>query len=84
MRTDVSEEYSKTMTKAARARWNKNTDTPPPWNARRSSVRLEKREHGEWWIRTPDGAGIPATDFEVSLWLELQDTRRALAAATGD
>jgi hypothetical protein len=51
----------------------------PAWQARRWKIRLEQNEAGEWWVYINDGpTGLPASDVEVSLWLELQEVKEAL------
>lgn len=54
-----------------------------PWSRRSVSARLEARG-GEWYVilRGRDGVegdGAIATDAEVALWKELEETRAALA-----
>lgn len=66
--------------KAAEAR-AKTQPAPKPWQAKRHAVRLAQDKRGEWWIYAESGAGIPATDFEVSLWLDLCECRQALGQA---
>lgn len=55
-----------------------------PWKARRKHVKLEQDGIGEWYIIIEDGNPIKATDVEVSLWLDLQETRRALQLARAE
>jgi hypothetical protein len=44
------------------------------WKARRHSCRLEQDARGNWWLFINSSEhGIPASDVEVSLWLDLQD-----------
>jgi len=51
--------------------------TPAPalkWKAKRHKCRLEQDGNGNWWVFiNGTGSGIPASDVEVSLWLDLQD-----------
>ena len=51
------------------------TDEHIIWTARRQKVRLFQDNNGEWFIRGQSGRGIPATDWEVSLWLELLEEK---------
>jgi hypothetical protein len=46
-----------------------------PWKARRQKVRLEQQPSGQWFISGQDGPFFQATDYEASLWMDLQDAR---------
>ena len=48
---------------------------PPRWEVRRQKVRLFQGEDGRWYIRGKAGMGMLATDWEVSLWLEVCELR---------
>ena len=51
-----------------------------PWKARRRKVRLFQGEAtGEWFIAGRSGIAIRATDWEVSLWLEVCELRTQVA-----
>lgn len=58
----------------------KQPPPPKPWKMRRSKVEMVKNELNEWYIIQESGSLIFATDFEVSLWLELQETKKKLEA----
>jgi hypothetical protein len=51
--------------------------TPAPvlkWIAKRHKCRLEQDARGNWWLFINSSEhGIPASDVEVSLWLDLQE-----------
>jgi len=50
----------------------------PKWQARRWKVRLEQDENEQWIVFINDGGhGLPASDVEVSLWLELQELKKS-------
>ncbi len=52
---------------------------PPTWKARRWPVRLEQDENEQWIVFINDGPnGLPASDVEVSLWLENQELKEKL------
>ena len=53
----------------------KNGVTHPrrKWTAKRHNCACYQNEIGEWMISINGSGGIPATDAEVSLWLDLQE-----------
>lgn len=53
-----------------------------PWRARRQSVELFQDAIGQWYIQGQARVALPATDWQVSLWLELCELRSALAKLT--
>jgi hypothetical protein len=61
--------------KANSAASHKGTPAPAlKWKARRLVCRLEQDARGNWWLFINSSEhGIPASDVEVSLWLDLQD-----------
>jgi hypothetical protein len=52
-----------------------------PWIARVHDVRLFQTAEGEWMIVNGDSNPMPATDYEVSLWLQAEESRQNLAEA---
>lgn len=51
---------------------------PLPWKPRRHQVSLSQDESGAWWAHINGSTtGIPATDVEISLWLDLQEAQNA-------
>lgn len=54
-------------------------DPPAPWVARRQRVRLFQDELGEWFIYCRGGSPVRATDWEVSLWMEVCELKRKLS-----
>ena len=44
--------------------------------AKRHKVTLFQDTRGAWYILTETGSPMKATDFEVSLWLDLQEALR--------
>jgi len=46
-----------------------------PWQARRQKIQLFQDDTGQWFIYGEARVVLPATDWQVSLWLELQEER---------
>ena len=46
---------------------------PTEWVTTRRCISLEQAPDGCWYLLTPAGNRFPATDAEVSLWLDLQE-----------
>jgi hypothetical protein len=46
-----------------------------PWLEHRFTLRLKQDPAGDWYILSPSGTLIPASIFEVSLWLDLQQLK---------
>lgn len=62
----------------AKAGWaNRKTETKPrPWkDTRRMKVILVQDDQDQWLLVLPGGSPMPATDVEVSLYLDLQEAR---------
>ena len=78
----VSEAMMAGVRKASKARSENAAARQPeplPWKASRRKVRLFQGEDGRWYIRGKAGVGILATDWEVSLWLEICELRTQAA-----
>lgn len=51
----------------------------PEWQAKHWQVRLEQDENSQWLVFINGGKnGLPASDVEVSLWLENQKLKEKL------
>jgi hypothetical protein len=74
MKFNITEKH---LENSGRSKQEKGEKPKKPWNARRSKVRLEQNEIGEWFVVIADGNPLPATDVEVSIWLELQEVKNA-------
>jgi hypothetical protein len=49
------------------------------WEARRVKIkRLFRNNLGEWMVELVGGNPMPATDVEVSLWVELEEMRERI------
>lgn len=83
----ASEAVMSAVRKATRARManaEAKQEKRKAWRARRQKIRLVKDKFGEWWVEGAEGGLVQATDYEVSLWLELCELRLALEARTGE
>ena len=52
-----------------------DTRPPLPWTPRRLKVKLAQLDSGEWRLYIGRGEGLPVTDAELSLWMDLQEAR---------
>lgn len=83
MSPTTPQQRSNLARKAAQARWDKTSSQPAKKSKRTQSSWIETRfclslyqnDAGEWRLLTPSGLDIPATNSEISLWLDLESLR---------
>lgn len=68
-----AEESVKRSIQVRRDQKNGVTHPRRKWKAKRHRCTCYQNDIGEWMLSINGSDGIPATDAEVSLWLDLQE-----------